>query len=222
MIAVALGLVACTRPPPRAAGPAELRLDRAVDTLWADEIRRVARDGDWLLTRSFSAGGDLIAGLSPGEDVSHASIVDVTRGTVIEAITPVVREIPLEALLSRNRHVLVVRPAGVDAAASARAVERARSQLGAPFDLWGLVGYPQEDRWYCSELAYWASGLQDRLGPRTVLFPSRLVELGEVLYYSGRRDDPQVRAIAAGRLARAATVAAAPSVGRAGRLDIEP
>jgi hypothetical protein len=179
--------------------PKDKAVDAAIDRLWADEIRRVARDGDWILSRSLTAQGDMvvaISGVSGPEAFSHASIVDVTHGTIIEAITPVVREIPLEELMSRNRHVVVVRPRGLSAEESKAALERARGELGKPFDFWGFIGYEEADKWYCSELVYWASGF----GKQTVLIPNELIGYGEVIYYSGRRDDQQIQAIAADRM----------------------
>lgn len=176
--------------------PRDKAVDGAIDRLWADEIRRVARDGDWILSRSLTPQGDMVVAISSGEEFSHASIVDVTHGTIIEAITPVVREIPLEELMSRNRYVVVVRPQGLTAEESKAALERARAELGKPFDFWGFVGYEEADKWYCSELVYWASGF----GKQTLLIPNELLRYGEVVYYSGRRDDTQVQAIAADRM----------------------
>lgn len=177
--------------------PKDKAVDAAIDQLWADEIRRVARDGDWILSRSLTAQGDMVVAFSGGgEAFSHATIVDVTHGTVIEAINPVVREIPLEELMARNRHVVVVRPYGLTDEESKAALERARGELGKPFDFFGLIGYQEEGKWYCSELVYWASGL----GTQTLIIPNELMKYGEVIYYSGRRDDRQVQAIAAERM----------------------
>lgn len=177
--------------------PKDKAVDSAIDRLWADEIRRVARDGDWILSRSLTPEGDMVVAVSGGgEAFSHASIVDVTHGTIIEATTPVVREIPLEELMSRNRYVVVVRPRGLTAEESTEALARARAELGKPFDIWGFVGYEEADKWYCTELVYWASGF----GKQVVLIPNELLGYGEVLYYSGRRDDRQIQAIAADRM----------------------
>lgn len=177
--------------------PKDKVLDDAIDRMWTDEIREVARDGDWILSRSLSSTGDMIGWVSVGENFSHASLVDVTHGTVVEAITPVVREITLAELVHRNWYLVVVRPSGVSDDESKAALERARAQVGKDFDLYGFVGYPEEDKWYCSELAYWASGFEEREGKHVVIFPNELLEYGEVIYYTGRRDDAQVQAIAA-------------------------
>jgi len=181
--------------------PKDRLVDDAINKLWASEIRRVARDGDWILSRSLTPQGDMISWVTfSGEKFSHASIVDVSHGTVVEAITPVVREIPLEDLMARNWYVVVVRPTGLTAEESKAALERARSQLGVEFDLWGFVGFEEPQKWYCTELVAWASGLDAKLGKQAVVYPNELMDVGEVIYYSGRRDDRQVQAIAAARV----------------------
>jgi hypothetical protein len=204
--------------------PRDKKVDRAIDRMWADEIRRVARDGDWIVSRSLTANGDMISAIQFGEKWSHASIVDVGRGTVIEGITPVVREISLEELMARNWYVAVVRPTGLSAEASKEALARARAQLGKPFDWWGFVGYPQPDKWYCTELVYWASGFEESHGIHAILFPNELLDYGEVVYYSGRRDDVQIQRIAAGRLkvGHDTALAGASSAEAEGALEIDP
>lgn len=204
--------------------PKDRVVDFAIDKLWADEIRRVARDGDWIVSRSLTSTGDLLTMVSSGEKFSHASIVDVTHGTIIEAITPVVREISLEELLSRNWYVVVVRPSGQTAEEAKASLERARGELGKEFDLWGFVGYPQPGLWYCTELVYWASGFEESHGAHAVLFPNELLDYGEVIYYSGRRDDRQVQRIAAERMnvGHDTAIAGASSSDDDGALEIVP
>jgi uncharacterized protein YycO len=182
--------------------PADQRVDRALTQMWTQEIRRVARDGDWLLVRSYAAVGDAIVVLTSGEEITHAALYDGARGTVIEAITPAVREISLEALVARNRHIMVVRPRAT-AAAQRAAVLRARTKLGTGFDLRGMFGIANRpDNFYCSELVYWASGLAARdPDPPRIITPASLLAHGEVVYWSGRRDDPQLARIAAGWIA---------------------
>lgn len=202
---IAVTLVAATLPGCWAGSlygerPQNKVLDDAIDRMWTEELRAVARDGDWLLSRSLSSTGDMIGWVSTGENFSHASMIDVTNGTIIEAITPVVREIPIEELVHRNWYLVVVRPSHMTATEQASALERAREQIGKEFDVWGFVGYPEEDKWYCSELAYWASGFEEREGKQVVIFPNELMEFGEVIYYTGRRDDAQVQAIASGHV----------------------
>lgn len=190
--------------------PADEATNQAVTAMWARDVRRSAQTGDWILSRSYSVTGDFIAGVTRGESLSHASIYDAERGTIIEALQPVVREVPLENLLARNHVVIVVRPAGLTQEQRLASVERARSVVGAAFDFTGMLGAGSEDRFYCSELVLWASELEGTAG--AVVTPSELVHHGEVVYYSGQRSDPalidtarvsQSRALAAVRTASA-------------------
>ncbi len=175
-------------------------VDTAVTTMWTSEIASVARDGDWILTRSYYAVSDAIAKLAPGEDLSHASIYDAKRGMVIESIGSGVREIPLSNLVSRNHYLIIVRPSNMTAAEQTEAVERARTKIGLPFDYAGGVGFDNPDKWYCSELVWWASKTEERSGVHeTVITPSNLLDYGQVIYWSGKRDEPQVMQLATER-----------------------
>lgn len=199
-VALTLAAAACNRPSVLVKRPEDPKVDAAVTALWTSEIQRVARDGDWILTRSALLAGDVIAKVTPGEDLSHASIYDAKRGTVIESIGSGVREIPLAQLVQRNHYVIVVRPSNMTAAEQTEAVARARTKIGAPFDIRGMFGIDHEDAFYCSELVYWASQTEARSGTsERVVTPSDLMKYGEVIYWSGKRDDDQVMAIAAAR-----------------------
>ena len=68
--------------------PADPQIDQTVTQMWADEVRAVAQDGDWILSRSYYFIGDVISAFTPGEDLSHASIYSAKTGTVVEAVTP--------------------------------------------------------------------------------------------------------------------------------------
>lgn len=183
--------------------PADERVDRAVTALWTHEIHRVARDGDWLLTRSYYALGDAIAIATRGEDLSHASIYDAQRDTVIEAVGSGVREIPLAELIARNHYVVVVRPAHMTATDQVHALARARSKVGTPFDKAGLFGLDDPAKFYCSELVWWASQTEARSGhSKRVVTPADLLQYGEVIYWSGKRTDPQIMALASERAPR--------------------
>jgi hypothetical protein len=168
--------------------PADQATNQAVTTLWAHDVRRTAQTGDWILSRSYSMTGDLISAATLGESLSHASIYDAERGTVIEALMPAVREVPLENLLARNHVVIVVRPTGLSQEQRLASVERARAQVGAGFDVGGMVGAGADDKFYCSELVLWASQLEGTAG--SVVTPAELMQHGEVVYFSGQRSDP--------------------------------
>lgn len=179
--------------------PADHQVDHAITDLWVADLLRTAHDGDWLLSRSYSGQGDAIVLLTTGEELSHAAMLDVTHGTVIESIASGVREIPLAQFVDRNRHVIAVRPTAPPVA-GALAVARARAQLGAGFDIAGMLGFGSDDRFYCSELVYWASGLQEQDPDRElVITPGELLDYGAVVYWSGERDDVQVQRVAASR-----------------------
>jgi hypothetical protein len=183
--------------------PEDKVADTAVTELWAQEIRNVARDGDWILSRSYFAIGDAIVLGTPGEELSHASIYDAKNDSIIESISSGVREKPLAELVGRNHWVLVVRPSGMTAADQQEALARARGQIGAAFDTSGMFGIDTPEEFYCSELVYWASQTEARSGKRErVITPSGLMKYGEVIYWSGKRDDPQVVELAHSRQAR--------------------
>ena len=181
--------------------PENKTADAAVTAMWSHEIHGVAQDGDWILTRSYFALADVISTVAPGEDLSHASIYDAKRDTVIEAVGSGVREISLKELVNRNHYVIVVRPSGMTAAERARSVERARSRLGAEFDKMGMLGiHDSEEKVYCSELVWWAAQGEMRTGDKhRVITPAELMEYGEVVYWSGKRDDAQVMKLATER-----------------------
>jgi hypothetical protein len=185
--------------------PEDKRVDTAVTAMWSHEVHGVARDGDWILTRSYYALGDAISKLTPGEDLSHASIYDATRDTVIEAVGSGVREIPLAELVQRNHYVIVVRPTGMSAEAQSAALTRARAQIGKPFDKAGMFGFEDPEKFYCSELVWWASQTEARSGEHErVITPSDLMKYGSVIYWSGKRDDAQVMELATERTPRTA------------------
>jgi Permuted papain-like amidase enzyme, YaeF/YiiX, C92 family len=180
--------------------PESPTVDAAVTKMWSHEIHGIARDGDWILTRSYYALADVISLASPGEPLSHASIYDAEHDTVIEAVGDGVREIPLSQLVDRNHYVIVVRPTGMTEADGRRAVSRARSKLGTEFDRAGMLGFDDEDKFYCSELVWWASQGEQRSGQHyVVVTPANLIDHGTVIYWSGKRTDEQVMQLAINR-----------------------
>jgi len=190
-------LSACSMKSQMVHRPTDAGVDAAISAMWVADIRRTARDGDWLLSRAYYATSDLIVLGTRGEALSHGSIYDASRGTVIEAVASGVREIPIEQFVARNHLILVVRPANMTASDGREAVGRARSKVGAPFDGAGMFGFDDPDRYYCSELVYWASQTAARTGSQErVVTPADLMKYGEVIYWSGQRDDAQVGELA--------------------------
>ena len=191
-------LSACSMKSQMVHRPTDPGIDDAVSAMWAADIRRTARDGDWLLSRAYYATSDLIVLGTRGEELSHGSIYDASRGTVIESVGSGVREIPIERFVARNHVVLVVRPSNMTAADGREAVARARTKVGAPFDATGMFGFDDPTRFYCTELVYWASQTAARTGSHErVITPADLMKYGEVIYWSGKRDEVQVGEAAA-------------------------
>lgn len=177
--------------------PADRTVDDAISRRWAREIRGVARTGDWILSRSYYLVADGIALSTGGVALSHASIYDAETDTVIEAVETGVREISLEKLLQRNHYAIVVRPAELSDVERREALSLARAQVGGEFDGAGMFGMNDRDTFYCSELVWWAVGGDARFGAQSVITPSELLDYGEVVYWSGERDEPQMQHIAA-------------------------
>lgn len=192
VLITAVGTLACANNSVVITRPRSDAVNRDVTAMWSRDIRRVARTGDWILTRSYSFTGDIIAATTRGESLSHASIYDARTGTIIEALSPAVREVPLASLLDRNQHAIVVRPSGLTAAERIASVDRARQTVGTSFDYAGLVGLDSGARFYCSELLYWAAGIDPASRP-LVVTPAELMNYGEVIYYSGKREDRQLQ-----------------------------
>ena len=183
--------------------PDDTTADAAITKLWSAEVRKVARDGDWILTRSYYIVSDGIVAVTPGEDLSHASIYDAKHDTIIESIGSGVREIPLEQLIGRNHYVIVVRPTGMTAADQTEALARAKSVIGAKYDVTGMFGADTPGKYYCSELVFWASQTEARSGRHeTIVTPADLMRYCEVIYWSGKRDDKQVMELATTRAPR--------------------
>jgi len=207
VLATTTGLTACDHGSMVVKRPTQPAVDAAITSMWTEEIRRVAQDGDWILTRSYSMAGDAISTFTPGVALSHASMYEAGRGTIIEAFRPLVRESRLQDLVARNHYVIIVRPGQLDEAARHASLVRARSKLGTRFDVGGMFGFDDPEEWYCSELLFWAAGVGTRTGDEPlVVTPSDLLKYGQVVYWSGERTNPEVMADAAGRVARSREV----------------
>jgi Permuted papain-like amidase enzyme, YaeF/YiiX, C92 family len=184
---LAIGIAGCTgmRPVVRQYGPAADSQTRT----WRDEIVRLGRDGDWLVIRGYNSADHLVA-VAANAELSHVGILDAAREEVIEAVAPVVRDVPLQSFLEGADRAVLIRPTDADRKSGGRALKKARSQIGAPYDFLGTIGFPEESRFYCSELAVWSIGREvDRVGPEEVLLPAALPKFGTVLFDSSSRGD---------------------------------
>ncbi|MBP9204343.1 MAG: hypothetical protein KBG28_10290 [Kofleriaceae bacterium] len=155
---------------------------------WRAALDQAAADGMILVVRGYHAGDDFIAVMSNAE-YSHAMVLDLGRGEVIEAVGEGVIVTPLAKVLSESHQIMLIRPADFTVDAGRAALARARTTVGAGYDYTGIVGAPSRDRYYCSELAAWSWNVPvDRWGPGAVIHPEQLTALGEVLFTSGPRD----------------------------------
>ena len=89
---------------------------------------------------------------------SHAAIID--GGEIIEAVWPRVRVSSLARAIETHPRWTVIDIPVTDESA---AIAAARSQIGKPYDLWGVLGlglkrqWQDDDAWWCSELIAWAA-----------------------------------------------------------------
>jgi len=155
---------------------------------WEAAIRARGGNGMWLVTRGYHVGDDMVA-VATNSRVSHASVLDLDRGQVIEAVGRGVVVTDLGRFL-RDAHLMhLLQPHGWSEERGAEAVARARSRVGSGYDFLGIAGVPTSSRFYCSELAVWSMGLKvNRVGPHHVLHPREMNEYAEVLFSSGARD----------------------------------
>ena len=171
------------RPAIRQSGPATDALTRS----WQREILRRGRDGDWLVIRGYNSTGHLVA-VAGSAELSHVGVLDATNAEVIEAVSPAVCALSLQNFLEDADRVLLLRPINADRISGREALAKARTQIGAPYDLLGTVGLPEQGKFYCSELAAWSVGIEvDREGPAEVLHPAAMSQFGTVLFDSDLR-----------------------------------
>ena len=155
---------------------------------WLDSLRVIGGHGYWVVTRGYHTGDDVVA-IGSNKRFSHASIIDLERLEVIEAVGHGVVQTPLMKFLRESHRMRLIRPAGWTPAKGKLAVDRVREQVGAKYDFLGVVGAPDEKRWYCSELAAWSMGVQvNKAGVSEVLHPANLHKLGTLLWDTGARD----------------------------------
>lgn len=109
-----------------------------------------------LFCTSQQPGAIAIRGLT-WSDWSHVALVDGEE--VIEATWPTVCATPLDDVLAKHSLCVIVEFSDVDGAAI---IQAARSQIGKPYDLAGILGialhrdWQDQDKWFCSELVAWA------------------------------------------------------------------
>ncbi len=155
---------------------------------WLAGLRLIGANGYWLVTRGYHSGDDLVA-VASNARWSHASVLDLDKMEIIEAIGSGVRKTPLAQFLREAHRLRIIRPAGWSPERGREAVLKARSKLGSGYDFLGVAGAPSDKRFYCSELAAWSMGLEvDKQGAWHVLHPANMHTMGELLWETGARD----------------------------------
>ncbi len=155
---------------------------------WQRVLNERGDNGMWLVTRGYHRGDDVVA-IATASALSHAAILDLDKQQVIEAVGKGVVATDLKKFLHESHRVVLIQPPGFDRAKGKSTVARARGKIGEGYDFLGTVGLPDDKRWYCSELAVWASGTEvDHIGPKNVLHPKSMLKLGKVLFDTGQRD----------------------------------
>ena len=188
VLLLSLGAIGCAglRPVFRQSGPVADAQTRD----WQKKIVQAGQDGDWLVIRGYNSADHLVA-VAGNAELSHVGILDATHGEVVEAVSPVVRAVPLRNFLNGADRVLLIRPRDANVQSGRTALSNARSQIGAPYDLMGPLGFPEKGKFYCSELAAWSAGMEvDRDGPAEVLHPADMPKRGAVLFDSVWRRRP--------------------------------
>lgn len=153
-----------------------------------EAVKRYGQPGDWLVIRGTHGTDDFVSAVT-NAPFSHAAVLDLERGQVIEAEGKGLLASSLEDFTGRAQRLLLIRPEWADQpGARAEAVAKARSLVGAKYDFTGLVGINNPDRYYCSELAVAVYGKRvdrkrDHIPP--VIPPEQLFYWGEVVWDSG-------------------------------------
>jgi hypothetical protein len=151
-------------------------------------IRALGRDGDWVVIRGYHLSDHFVATVT-NAPFSHAAMLDLERGEVIEAEAKGIHVTPLEEFVAKSHRLMLVRPMWGDAAGAKAALARARGLVGREYDFLGLIGVNIPDRYYCTELtleAYRPLIPATELIPRPIE-PGKLHYWGRVLYDSGPR-----------------------------------
>jgi hypothetical protein len=178
----ACGVRVVVKPPPE-----PVRTEQT-DT-WLKAVQAKAQDGDWLVLRGYHDTDDLVAAAT-NFPLSHAVVVDRTRGEIIEAVGAGVGTMTLRKRIHEAHRVVLVRPKWWTEERGKAAVKFARSKIGASYDFLGTVGAGHKERYYCTELA--KDGYNDHIDRDehfpTVLEPGHMMLYGTILFDSGARN----------------------------------
>jgi hypothetical protein len=169
--------------------PLEEGAQREQTRAWLEELKGRGQPGDWLVIRGYKATDNFIVSVT-NTPLSHAGILDAERGLVIESQTPGVIETDLSDFLDHAHRVILIRPRWWTAQVGEEAIARARALVGSAYDFTGLVGLDDDERFYCTELAFHIYSPQQVARDRIplVIEPGQMYLWGQLLWDSGERD----------------------------------
>jgi hypothetical protein len=179
-------LFACISKPFVSPPPDEVRKEQNQKILSA--LMNLGQNGDWLVTRGYKTGDHMVVHAT-ATPISHAALLDMDHGRVIEAETAGVHTTDLEKFVDKSHRVLLIRPVWSEGDRGNQAVKEAMKLLGKKYDLPGTLGINMSDAYYCSELCIYVyrnyQTEKDEL-PH-VIEPGQLYLWGTVLYDSRPR-----------------------------------
>jgi hypothetical protein len=183
-LATSLLLSACATPIVVTPPGAGIQTPRQAETM--GEIKRLGRNGDWLVIRGYHATDDLVSALT-NTPWSHAALLDRDNDQVIEAESQGVHTSSLSDFVAKSHRLLLIRPNWSTATSSLEALAGARKLVGKGYDLPGLIGLNVPEHYYCSELAVavYKPHIPDSVHIPRPVTPAQLHYWGRILYDSG-------------------------------------
>ena len=156
---------------------------------WLQKIEELGKPGYWLVIRGYKEADHLIVAMT-NTPLSHAAVLDSEQGIVIESMSPGVIETSLADFLDHAHRVLLIEPMWWTPETGLAATQKAHDLVGSKYDFTGLIGLSDDERFYCSELAfhvYQPYQLEEDHIPK-VIEPGQMYLWGKVLWDSRPRD----------------------------------
>jgi uncharacterized protein YycO len=157
------------------------------------KITKLARTGDWLVTRGYHATDNLVSNVT-GIPISHVALLNSDVNQVVEAEGSGVHLTKLKDFIDKSYRLLIIRPRWRTNNNAHSAWDNAFKLVGKKYDFLGTIGFNFPDKYYCSELAInvydkWHTGKEKF---PAVIKPGELYLYGAVLYDSLPRDEMQL------------------------------
>ena len=163
---------------------------RAQNRIIRQQIIKIAKTGDWLVTRGYHTTDNLVANAT-GIPISHVAVFNADSLQVIEAVGKGVHLTSLSRFVDKSYRVLIIRPRWRTAQNAKAAWRNALKLVGKDYDFLGTIGFNYPNRYYCSELAVsiYKSWYKDKEKFPGVIKPGEMYLYGKVLYDSLPRDE---------------------------------